>query len=126
MYDYENICSHRVPSVPSELRRARFTSNQRSEYTTSRLDAAVVNCILFAAIGGVTSAYDYAHSAGFSEDGVSFFSIPSNDARNRGFPHAGHAVQPEYASLVLSFSPFVYFSEDVDGGIGRQVGSCRS
>ena len=51
MYDYENTCSildsaHRVPSVPSELRRARFTSNQRSEYKTSRLDAAVVNCFL--------------------------------------------------------------------------------
>lgn len=43
----------------------------------------------------------------------------SDSARNRRFPSASQAVQPEDAALVSAISPVVYLLEEADTGVGK-------
>jgi hypothetical protein len=44
---------------------------------------------------------------------------PSDSARDCRLPGAGQTIEPEDASIVLSVSPIVYISDEVDTGVGK-------
>jgi hypothetical protein len=48
--------------------------------------------------------------------------IASDSPRNRGLARASQTVQPEETPLILTVSPVIYLSKEVDAGIGEANG----